>query len=394
MSTNINNDEPQMQKNILDLQIGLLLGGTKAKEKKRILERLATGVTNIIIGTHSLFQKSVEYNNLGLVIIDEQHRFGVEQRSDLLSLAKQSIAKLDATKENNSQNISPHTLYMTATPIPRTMTMTLYGDLDVSIIKTMPANRLPILTQVCFDSQREQVYEFVRMELNKGRQSYIVFPLIEKSEKLALKSAVEYYEIIANEIFPEYKCGLLHGQLTFGEKENVMQQFKNNDYQILVATTVVEIGIDVSNATIMLIEDAERFGLAQLHQLRGRVGRGSEQSYCFLMTKDNFKFKFARNTKNNEDEKINSIVRLKAMQETNDGFQLSEIDMNLRGPGDILGTRQSGLPDFKYIDLVNDADIIKKATDLAKQIINSDPSLKDEKNAILKQNYNNHSNNY
>ena len=370
--------------NIIDLNADLLLGGTKAKEKKQILERLKLGVTNIIIGTHSLFQSSVEYNNLGLVIIDEQHRFGVEQRSDLLELAKQSM-----TDDNNA----PHTLYMTATPIPRTLTMTLYGDLDVSIIKTKPANRLSIKTRVCFDSQREQVYDFVRRELNKGRQVYVVYPLVEKSEKLELKSAVEHYEIIANEVFPEYKCGLLHGQLSFVEKEKVMQQFKNNEYQILVATTVVEVGIDVANATIMLVEDAERFGLAQLHQLRGRVGRGNQQSYCLLMTKDNFKFKFSRNTKNIEDEKINSVVRLKAMEETNDGFILSEIDMKLRGPGDLLGTKQSGLPDFKYIDLVNDTEIIKTATEITKQIIANDTFLEQEKNAILKENCNKYKNN-
>ena len=392
--------------NILDLNIDLLLGGTKAKEKKQILERLKLGVTNIIIGTHSLFQSSLEYNNLGLVIIDEQHRFGVEQRSDLLALAKQSMKNteceivqedIDLHSANNNATAeicnSPHTLYMTATPIPRTLTMTLYGDLDVSIIKTKPANRLPIKTKVCFDAQREQIYDFIRRELKKGCQVYIVYPLVEKSEKLDLKSAIEYYEIIANEVFPEYKCGLLHGQLSFVEKEKVMQQFKNNEYQILVATTVVEVGIDVLNATVMLVEDAERFGLAQLHQLRGRVGRGNKQSYCLLVTKDNFKFKFSNNTKNIEDEKINSVVRLKAMEDTNDGFMLSEIDMKLRGPGDMLGTKQSGLPDFKYIDLVNDTEIIKTASKITKQIIDDDEFLEQKKNAILKQKINNSSHN-
>ena len=380
-NNNIDNEKLHIQKNVLDLQIDILLGGTRTKERKKKLNNLASGVTNIIIGTHSLFQKSVIYNKLGLVIIDEQHRFGVEQRSELLSSAKESMIN-----ENNLQNLSPHTLYMTATPIPRTMTMTLYGDLDVSIIKTKPANRLPIKTRVCFDSQRNDMYDFVRQQLNKGHQVYIIYPLVEKSEKLELKSAVEHYEIIANEIFPEYKCGLLHGQLSFYEKECVMQQFKSNEYQILVATTVVEVGIDVPNATVMLVEDAERFGLAQLHQLRGRVGRGAEQSYCFLMTKDNFKFKFARNTKNIEDEKINSVVRLKSMQETNDGFKLSEIDMKLRGPGDILGTKQSGLPNFKYVDLINDGEIIQTAVNIAKRIINEDMNLEQEKNSILKQN--------
>ena len=405
LTTNDTQEQHKTKKtknNILDLNIDLLLGGTKVKERKQILERLKLGVTNIIIGTHSLFQSSLEYNNLGLVIIDEQHRFGVAQRSDLLALAKESMknnpSNCNILEEDNSDKTeeicnTPHTLYMTATPIPRTLTMTLYGDLDVSTIKTKPANRLPIKTRVCFDSQREQIYDFVKRELNKGRQVYIVYPLVEKSEKMELKSAVEHYEIIANEVFPEYKCGLIHGQLSFIEKENVMQQFKNNEYQILVATTVVEVGIDVPNATIMLVEDAERFGLAQLHQLRGRVGRDDKQSYCLLVTKDDFKFKFSRNTKNIEDEKINSVIRLKAMEETNDGFVLAETDIKLRGPGDLLGTKQSGLPNFKYIDLVNDVDIIKIAAEITKQIIDEDTFLEQEKNAILKQNCNKYSDN-
>jgi ATP-dependent DNA helicase RecG len=376
-----------LDKNI-NLNIAILLGGTKKSARKKILENIKTGETNIVIGTHALFQSDVQYNNLGLVIIDEQHRFGVSQRAELIKLAKNSMQNFsndfeqnsNISNSDNSNNLntklakkSPHILFMTATPIPRTMTMMFYGDLDVSLIKTSPKNRLPIKTRVSFEQERTQVFGFIRNELNKGRQVYIVFPLVEKSEKLELKSATEHYEIIANEIFPEFKCGLLHGQMKWQEKEEIMISFKENNFQILVATTVVEVGIDVPNATVMVIEDAERFGLSQLHQLRGRVGRGTEQSYCFLMTKDNFKYKFTgKKTANAEDEKINAIIRLKTMQETTDGFRLSEVDLKLRGPGDMLGTKQSGLPEFKYADLVNDVEIVQTASNIAKQISTED----------------------
>jgi ATP-dependent DNA helicase RecG len=372
-----------------ELQVELLLGGTRKALKKEIQNNIETGITNIIIGTHSLFQKDMLYNNLGLVVIDEQHRFGVSQRAELINLAKVSF-NISKDAKCSAPTI-PHILFMSATPIPRTMTMTMYGDLDVSIIKTLPKNRLPIATRVCFDEQRNQIYEFAENNIKQGRQIYIVYPLIEKSEKMEYKSAVEHYEIIANEIFPQYECGLLHGQLNYTDKEEVMKKFLNNEFKILVATTVIEVGIDVPNATIMIIEDADRFGLAQLHQLRGRVGRGTEKSYCFLMTKDNFKFRFEKSNKNNiEEEKINSIIRLKAIQSTNDGFKLSEIDMKLRGPGDMLGTRQSGMPDFKYIDLINDIDIIQTCSQIAKSIIAEDPDLILDKNKIIKDYYNNH----
>ena len=265
--------------------------------------------------------------------------------------------------------------------------MTIYGDLDVSVIKTYPKNRLPIKTRVSFESEREQVFDFIRKELQKNSQVYIVFPLVEKSEKIELKSAVEHFDLISQEIFPDYKCGLIHGQMKWHQKEEVMQSFKENEFQILIATTVVEVGIDVPNATIMIIEDSERFGLSQLHQLRGRIGRGSEQSYCFLMTKDNFKFKFLdKKSTDFENEKINSIIRLKAMQETTDGFKLSEIDLKLRGPGDILGTKQSGLPAFKYADLVNDLEIVQLSSKFAKEIIKNDLNLENPENILLKQN--------
>jgi ATP-dependent DNA helicase RecG len=408
---NIENIENKV-KTIKDLKVDILLGGMTKKKRTETLSKIVSGETDIIVGTHALFQKDLQYKNLGLVIIDEQHRFGVSQRAELVKLAKDSMLNNSNRFNNNSnnsnnslnsfknnsiqneitkaaiiQNKSPHILYMTATPIPRTMTMTIYGDLDVSIIKSPPKNRLPIKTRVSFDSEREQVFDFVRKELQKNRQIYIVFPLVEKSEKIELKSAVEHFNLISEEIFPDYKCGLLHGQMKWNEKEEVMKSFKDNEFQILIATTVVEVGIDVPNATIMIIEDSERFGLSQLHQLRGRIGRGSEQSYCFLMTKDNFKFKFSgKKSADFENEKINSIIRLKAMQETSDGFKLSEIDLKLRGPGDILGTKQSGLPVFKYADLINDLEIVQISSKIAKEITKADLNLEKSENQILKQN--------
>jgi ATP-dependent DNA helicase RecG len=261
--------------------------------------------------------------------------------------------------------------------------MTVYGDLDVSIIKTMPKDRKPILTKVAFDSQLIEVLDFLRSEIKKGRQAYIVYPLVEKSEKLELKAATERYEHLSTEVFPELKCGLLHGQMLWYEKEDAMKAFLSREYDILVATTVIEVGIDIPNASVMVIEDAERFGLSQLHQLRGRVGRGSEQSYCFLVTKDKFKFKI-KSGSDDSSERTAAIVRLRTMQETNDGFKISEVDLKLRGPGDVLGTRQSGLPDFKYLDLINDADIIAIAKKAASGILADDPKLEMKKNEIIR----------
>lgn len=341
-----------------------LVGGQRAKLRRDVLERIASGEANIIVGTHALFQNDINYKNLGYVIIDEQHRFGVAQRADLIALAKNSF---------EDKTLSPHILVMTATPIPRTLTMTVYGDLDVSIINEMPRNRKPIKTIVSFDSRREEVYEKIRDEISKGRQVYIVFPLVEKSEKLELKAATEHFDIIRNEIFPKFSCGLLHGQMFWYEKEDAMKAFLNKEYQILVATTVIEVGIDVPNASLILIENAERFGLSQLHQLRGRVGRGSEQSYCVLMTKDNYKFKLRSGDV--ENERTAAIIRLKTMERTTDGFEIAEVDLKLRGPGDILGTRQAGVPEFKYADLTRDVLVIQKAKELAIQILNEDPDL-------------------
>lgn len=359
----------------LDIEVVQLVGGLKKKMKAEIIEQITSGKANIIIGTHAMFQSDVMYNNLGLIVIDEQHRFGVMQRAELIKLAKESM---------KDSKTAPHILYMTATPIPRTLTMTVYGDLDVSVIKTMPKNRLPIITKVTFENQRQELFRFINKEIKEGRQAYIVFPLVEKSEKLEeLKSAVEHYEIIKNEVFPHIECGLLHGQMFWYEKEEVMTKFLNKEFQILVATTVVEVGIDVPNATIMMVENAERFGLSQLHQLRGRVGRGSLQSYCFLMTKNNFQFQFAKN-KNAEDEKNAAIVRLKTMQATNDGFKIAEVDVQLRGPGDIMGTKQSGLPEFKYADIVQDIEILSEAKNAVNEIFYEDENLSMTKNILLR----------
>lgn len=356
-----------------DINIVQLIGGQRTKLRKDIIEKISSGEANIIVGTHALFQNEIQYNKLGFIVIDEQHRFGVAQRAELKSLSEKSYS---------IEGISPHILIMSATPIPRTLSMTLYGDLDVSIIKEMPKGRKPIITKLVFESQIQQVYDFIKRVINKGQQAFIVYPLVEKSEKLQLKSATEHYELLKNEIFKEYKCGLLHGQMIWYEKEDIMRTFLNKGLDILVATTVVEVGIDIPNATVILIENAERFGLSQLHQLRGRVGRGTEQSYCILATKDHYQYHLKRD--NAGEERIAAIIRLKTMAETNDGFEIADVDLKLRGPGDIMGTRQSGLPNFKFIDLINDADIITSARKDAFAIIQQDPELKSQLNIMIR----------
>ncbi|MGE5479799.1 MAG: ATP-dependent DNA helicase RecG [Chloroflexota bacterium] len=355
------------------LSIVQLVGGQRKKLREEVIASVSSGTANIVVGTHALFSGEIPYKNLGFVVIDEQHRFGVEQRADLIRLSKRSM-------ENG---FAPHILLMTATPIPRTMTMTVYGDLDVSVIKEMPRDRKPIKTKVAYEKDRDEVLEFVKDKLREGRQAYIVYPLVEKSEKLELKAATEHFEELRTEAFGEFSCGLLHGQMQSVDKESVMRDFLAKRYDVLVATTVIEVGIDVANATVMIIEDAERFGLSQLHQLRGRVGRGSEQSYCVLLTKDKHQYQIRR--KNADDTDIKALfVRLKTMEETTDGFKIAEIDLKLRGPGDMLGTRQSGLPLFKYVDLAADADIIAEANELAKKIVERDPKLEAAPNKLLK----------
>ena len=358
------------------INIVQLLGGQKARIRNNVLDEISSGRANIIIGTHSLFESTVQYNKLGLVVIDEQHRFGVGQRASLIELAKKS----------HTDNAAPHILVMSATPIPRTLALTVYGDLDVSVIKHLPKNRKPIRTKVVFEHQLDQAYNFIREELEKGHQAYIVFPLVEKSEKLELKSAVEHFEFLSTEVFPDYKCGLLHGQMLWYEKEDAMKDFLAKKYNLLVSTTVIEVGIDVPNATVMMINDAHRFGLSQLHQLRGRVGRGGEQSYCMLATKDNYRFEFNKKGKDESEQKSN-IIRLKTMERTTDGFEVAEVDLKLRGPGDVLGTRQSGLPEFKFLDLASDGETVTLAKKMAFDIVKSDPRLNKAENSVLRRNY-------
>ncbi|MFA6571449.1 MAG: ATP-dependent DNA helicase RecG [Bacteroidota bacterium] len=361
----------------LDVNIVQLVGGQKKKFRNDVLEKISSGTANVIVGTHAMFEENIEYNKLGLIVIDEQHRFGVAQRAALKKRAEASFAE---------RGISPHILVMSATPIPRTLSMTIYGDLDVSIIREMPKNRKPILTKVVFESQLQNTYDFIRKEINKGFQVYIVFPLVEISEKLELKAATEHFEFLKENVFQEFKCGLLHGQMFWYEKEDAMKAFLNKEYQILVATTVIEVGIDVPNATVMLINNAERFGLSTLHQLRGRVGRSGFQSYCFLATKDNYQFEFKRKDIPEEDRKT-AIIRLKTMEETTDGFEISEVDLKLRGPGDVLGTRQSGLPAFKFLELISDGDIISTARKEAFAIIAEDPHLRKTENQLIRSNF-------
>ncbi len=360
-----------------DLNIVQLLGGQRVKARRMALEKISSGDADIIVGTHAMFQAEVEYNRLGLVVIDEQHRFGVQQRADMKELGSKSFP---------DENLFPHVLVMTATPIPRTLSMTVYGDLDVSIIKQLPKNRKPIKTRISYEKDIESVYSFIRSEIVKGRQAYIVYPLVEKSDKLELKAATDHYERLKEAVFPDLKIGLLHGQMFWYEKEDAMKAFLDKEYDILVATTVIEVGIDVPNASVMLIENAERFGLSQLHQLRGRVGRGHEQSYCILMTKDHFRYQVKNKAKKGDDRSA-SIIRLKTMEETTDGFKISEADMQLRGPGDVLGTRQSGLPEFKYLDLVNDGPLISEARKLAFEIVEDDPDLLKPENKILREEF-------
>ncbi len=341
-----------------------LVGAQNKRTRRDVLERIAEGSVNIIVGTHALFEAAVEYQRLGLIVIDEQHRFGVAQRAQLQHLARRS---------HEGGNIVPHVLVMSATPIPRTLAMSVYGDLDVSVIDQLPSQRKPIVTKVVFESELQQAYLFLHSQVQEGRQAYIVYPLVEKSEKLQLKSAVEHFEMLKTQVFPSLRLGLLHGQMLPQEKDDVMREFERGNLDIVVATTVVEVGVDVSNATVMLIENAERFGLAQLHQLRGRVGRGHHQSYCLLATKDHFQYHLKG--MDSATERAKSAVRLRTMEETTNGFRIAEVDLQLRGPGDVLGTRQSGLPEFTYANIVTDADILADARADAFELIETDPQI-------------------
>jgi ATP-dependent DNA helicase RecG len=339
----------------LDVNIKILTGSTKIKERRIIHAELLDGTLDILIGTHALLEDIVAFKNLGLAVIDEQHRFGVEQRSKLW-------------KKNK---IPPHILVMTATPIPRTLAMSLYGDLDLSVIDELPPGRKPIQTVHRYDSNRLKVWKFLKDEIAKGRQIYIVYPLIQESEKLDYKDLMDGYESISRDFpLPEYSISMVHGQMKPADKEAEMQRFVQGKTNIMVATTVIEVGVNVPNASVMVIESTERFGLSQLHQLRGRVGRGAEQSYCILMT----------GNKLSNDSKI----RLETMCSTNDGFEIAEVDLKLRGPGDIMGKQQSGILNLRIADLVKDKDILMLAREHAIKILKEDAPMQLPKNTSMR----------
>jgi ATP-dependent DNA helicase RecG len=329
--------------NLMHLPVELLTGSTKMAKRRQIHAQLETGELPVLVGTHALIQDTVNFNRLGLVVIDEQHRFGVQQRARL-----------------QQKGDSPHVLTMTATPIPRTLALTLHGDLDVSQLDELPPGRQPIQTTALGGRQRTQAYDLIRREVAQGRQIYVILPLVEESEKLEAKSAIEEHQKLQEKVFPEFKIGLLHGRMNSAEKEAAIRQFVQQDTQILVSTTVVEVGVDVPNATVMLIENAERFGLSQLHQLRGRVGRGEHKSYCLLLAS------------NSTPE---AKQRLQVLEQSQDGFFIAEMDMQLRGPGQVLGTRQSGLPDFALASLVEDQEVLELARDAAQRAMEKDPTL-------------------
>ena len=331
----------------MDVEVALLTGTVKGKKRQAILERLQSGTLHLLVGTHALLEDPVVFHNLGLAITDEQHRFGVAQRAKLWA---------------KSQPHPPHVLVMTATPIPRTLAMTLYGDLDVSVIDELPPGRKPIQTVHRTEAQRLRVFGFMKEEMAKGRQIYVVYPLIEESETLDLQNLQEGYEGLSREFPPpKYQISVVHGRMKAADKDFEMQRFLKGETQIMVATTVIEVGVNVPNASVMIVENTDRFGLSQLHQLRGRVGRGAEQSYCLLMT--NF------NLSNEARERIQTMVR------TNDGFEIAEADLKLRGPGDIEGTRQSGVLNLRIADLARDGRILQTAREVAAQILDQDPEL-------------------
>ena len=336
------------------VEVALLTGSTKKKARNVLHERLESGDLKILIGTHALIEDKVQYKNLGLVVIDEQHRFGVEQRARLW----------------RKNNIPPHILVMTATPIPRTLAMTLYGDLDISVIDELPAGRKPIQTMHLYENQRLRMFGFMKQEIAKGRQIYVVYPLIQESEKLDLKNLQDGTDTMSREFpLPDYRISIVHGKLKAAEKDYEMQRFVKGETQIMVATTVIEVGVNIPNASVMIIENAERFGLSQLHQLRGRVGRGAEQSYCILMSSHKLSH--------------DGRTRLNTMVKTNNGFEIAEIDLQLRGPGNIEGTQQSGVLDLKVANLVTDQELLIQIRHCVEGIFEVDPLLAAPENQIL-----------
>lgn len=337
----------------MSVRVELLTGSVKGKKRETILRDLMAGTVNILVGTHAVIEDTVGFASLGLVIIDEQHRFGVEQRARLWA----------------KNRVLPHVLVMTATPIPRTLAMTLYGDLDVSVIDELPPGRKPVTTVHRFDSTRASMYEFVRGQLRMGRQAYIVYPLIQESEKMDIRNLEDGYATVC-EVFPEYRISRVHGKMKPAEKDEEMRRFVQGETQIMVATTVIEVGVNVPNASVMVIENAERFGLSQLHQLRGRVGRGADQSYCILMTG----YKLSEETRK----------RIQIMVDTNDGFEIAEADLKLRGPGDIEGTQQSGVAfDLKIANLARDGQLLQYVREVAERIIDDDPQASRPENAVV-----------
>ena len=342
----------------IGIQISLLTGSSKTAERKQIHSQLEDGSLHILVGTHAVLEDKVKFKNLGLAIIDEQHRFGVAQRSKLWH-------------KNTSP---PHVLVMTATPIPRTLAMSVYGDLDISIIDELPPGRKPIKTVHRYDSNRLKVFRFIKDEIQKGRQIYIVYPLINESQKLDFKDLMDGYESISREFpMPAYQISIVHGQMKAADKDYEMQRFIKGETQIMVATTVIEVGVNVPNASVMVIESAERFGLSQLHQLRGRVGRGAEQSYCILMT----------GSKLSNDSK----TRMATMVSSGDGFEIAEVDLKLRGPGDLMGTQQSGVLRLKIANIIQDKELLGIARESAKNILKEDPKLILSKNRPINATY-------
>jgi ATP-dependent DNA helicase RecG len=344
----------------LNLSIAILTGSSKKSEREIIHENLLNGSLKIIVGTHALLEDPVRFNNLGLAVIDEQHRFGVAQRAKLW---------------NKNKTIRPHVLVMTATPIPRTLAMTLYGDLDLSVIDELPAGRKPIQTLHRNDRHRIQVFGFLRKQVEEGRQIYIVYPLIEESEKMDLKDLTDGYESIAR-AFPDYAISIVHGRMNSEAKDFEMKRFIKNETKIMVATTVIEVGVNVPNASVMVIENAERFGLSQLHQLRGRVGRGADQSYCLLMTKDRIG--------------ADSKIRIETMVKTNNGFEIADVDLRLRGPGDLAGTQQSGALELKMVNLSEDAALVQHTREIVIHLLEKDPELNLPEHRYIKNNLSNY----
>jgi ATP-dependent DNA helicase RecG len=338
----------------LGVRVALLTSGIKGREREACLEGIKAGAISCVVGTHALVQEGVGFRRLGLAVVDEQHRFGVLERASL-----------------RAKGEHPDALVMTATPIPRTLALTLYGDLDVSVIDEVPPGRQPIVTVSRTEAKRSQVYVFLKEQIKEGRQVYVVCPLVEESEVSDLKAATEMALRLGAEVFPETKVGLLHGRMRFAEKETVMRAFKAGEIQILVSTTVIEVGIDVPNASVMLVEHAERFGLSQLHQLRGRIGRGPWKSYCILLPSG--------------DRSAEARRRLAAMCETQDGFRIAQVDLELRGPGDFFGTRQSGLPEFRVADLLKDGPVLEEARQEAVTLVKGDPNLAKPEHRALRQ---------